>query len=130
MFMPISHPWLARPSLRFGRRRGGTQTREQRSPSWCAARAAALALLRDRLRQRRPSICLSASELQPLISRGVFCRACVQRQPGTTVERGPGRERPPLPPPEGGPEPCREGVAHAPAACLVHPDRRDRALAV
>jgi hypothetical protein len=73
---------------------------------------------------------LTVSELRALISRGVFCRALVQGQPGTTVQRVPGRERPPLPPPEVGPEPFREGVAHAPAACLIRPDKRDRALVV
>ena len=42
MSMPISHPWLAPRSLRIGRREGGTQTREERSPSWCADEGSAL----------------------------------------------------------------------------------------
>ena len=36
MFMPISHPWLAPRSPRIAGTEGGTQTREERSPSWCA----------------------------------------------------------------------------------------------
>ena len=130
MFMPISHPWLARRSLRIGRWEGGTQTREERSPSWCAQQGP-VALDDGTWRSERVSrMLLKASELGTPRSRGVLCRAWVRRQSATTVEREPGRERPPLPPPEPGPEPFREGVVHAPAACLIRPDRRDRAHVV
>ena len=40
MFMPISHPWLAPRSPRIAGTEGGTQTREERSPSWCAQQVA------------------------------------------------------------------------------------------
>ena len=130
MFMPISHPWLAPRSPRIAGTEGGTQTREERSPSWCAQQAP-VALDDGTWRSERVSrMLLKASELATPRSRGVLCRAWVRRQSATTVEREPGRERPPLPPPEPGPEPCRAGVVHAPAACLIRPDRRDRAHVV
>ena len=130
MFMPISHPWLAPRSPRIAGTEGGTQTREERSPSWCAQQVA-VALDDRRWRSERVSrMLLKGSELVTPRSRGVLCRACVRRQSATIVKREPGRERPPLPPPEPGPEPCRAGVVHAPAACLVCPDRRVRARAV
>lgn len=130
MFMPISHPWLAPRSPRIAGTEGGTQTREERSPSWCAQQVA-VALDDGRWRSERVSrMLLKASELVTPRSRGVLCRAWVRRQSATTVEREPGRERPPLPPPEPGPGPCRAGVVHAPAACLIRPDRRDRAHVV
>src|SRR5690349_19819358 len=130
MSMLISRPWLARRSLRIGRREGGTQTREERSPSWCAHEGLALMYDRGRWRAVLPRKLLRASELFTPRSRGVFCRAWVLDQRGTTVDGQPGRERPPLPPPGPGPGPCPEGVAHAPAACLVRPDKQDRALGV
>ena len=130
MFMPISHPWLAPRSPRIAGTEGGTQTREERSPSWCAQQVA-VALDDRRWRSDRGSrMSLKASELVTPISRGVLCRACVRRQSATTVEREPGRERPPLPPPEPGPEPFRAGVVHAPAACFVCPDEVVRARAI
>ena len=128
MFMPISHPWLAPRSPRIAGTEGGTQTREERSPSWCAQQGPVP--LADRRWRPAPvsRMLLKASELLTPRSRGVLCRAWVRRQLATTVERQRGRERPPLPPPEPGPGPCRAGVVHAPAACLVRPDKRDRAL--
>jgi|SRR5687768_8953294 hypothetical protein len=124
MFMPISHPWLAPRSPRIAGTEGGTQTREERSPSWCAQQGP-VALADRRWRPAPVSrMLLKASELLTPRSRGVLCRAWVRRQLATTVERQRGRERPPLPPPEPGPEPCREGVVHAPAACLIRPDKQ------
>ena len=130
MFMPISHPWLAPRSPRIAGTEGGTQTREERSPSWCAQQGP-VALDDGTWRSERVSrMLLKASELVTPRSRGVFCRALVRRESATTVEREPGRERPPLPPPEPGPGPCRAGVVHAPAACLVCPDEVVRARAI
>jgi len=130
MSMPISHPLLAPRNLRIGRREGGTQTREERSPSWCGDEGHALMNDRGWWRERVPRKLLRAGRLLTPESRGVSCRAWVRDQPATTVGEQPGRERPPLPPPGPGPGPYREGVAHAPAACLVRPDKRDRALVV
>jgi hypothetical protein len=124
MFMPISHPWLAPRSPRIAGTEGGTQTREERSPSWCAQQVAVALDDRWWRSDRGSRMLLKASELATPRSRGVLCRAWVRRQSATTVEREPGRERPPLPPPEPGPEPCREGVVHAPAACLIRPDKQ------
>ena len=130
MSMPISHPWLAPRSLRIGRREGGTQPREERSPSWCADEGSALMEERGWWRDSLSRKLLVASGLLAPRPRGVLCRAWVRDEPATTVNGQPGRERPPLPPPRPGPGPRREGVAHAPAACLVRPDKRDRALVV
>jgi hypothetical protein len=130
MSMPTSHPWLAPHSLRIGRREGGTQTREERSPSWCADEGIALMDDRGWWLESVMRKLLTAGRLLTPRSRGVLCRAWVRDQPSTTVDGQPGRERPPLPPPGPGPGPCREGVAHAPASCLVRPDKRDRALVV
>ena len=130
MFMPISHPWLAPRSPRIAGTEGGTQTREQRSPSRCAQQVAVALDDRRWWSDSGSRMLLKASELVTPISRGVLCRACVRRQSATTVEREPGRERPPLPPPEPGPGPCRAGVVHAPAACLVCPDEVVRARAI
>src|SRR3954462_15280266 len=130
MCMLISHLWLALRSARIVRMEGGTQTREECSPSGCA-RQGVLALAGRGWRSDLVSrMLLKPSELLTPRSRGVLCRACVRRQSPMTQERQPGRERPPLPPPEPGPEPCREGVVHAPAAYLIRPDRRDRAHVV
>ena len=130
MSMPISHPWLAPRNLRINRREGGTQTREERSPSWCADEGPALMDDRGWWRESVPRKLLRAGGLLTPISRGVLCRAWVRDQPATTVGGQPGRERPPLPPPEPGPGPCRAGVVHAPAACLIRPDRRYRAQVI
>ena len=128
MSMPISHPWLAPRSLQIVRREGGTQTREERSPSWCGDEGSAQMDERGCWRDSLSRKLLGASGLLAPRSRGVLCRAWVRDEPATTVNGQPGRERPPLPPPRPGPGPRREGVAHAPAACLVRPDKRDRAL--
>ena len=130
MSMPISHPWLALRNLRIGRREGGTQTREERSPSWCADEAPALIDDGGWWRESVPRKLLRPGGLLTPRSRGVLCRACVWDEARSAGRWQPGRERPPLPPPGPGPGPCREGVAHAPAACLVRPDKRDRALVV
>lgn len=130
MSMPISHPWLAPRSPRIAGTDGGTQTREERSPSWCTQPGPVA--LTDRTWRSDPvsRMLLNASELLAPKSRGVLCRASLRRQSASTEERQPGRERPPLPPPGPGPGPCREGVAHAPAACLVCPDKLVRAHVV
>jgi hypothetical protein len=130
MFMPISHPWLAPRSPRIAGTEGGTQTREERSPSWCAQQVAVALDDRWWRSDRGSRMLLKASELATPRSRGVLCRAWVRRQSATTVEREPGRERPPLPPPGPGPGPCGGGVVHAPAACLVCPDEVVRARAI
>jgi hypothetical protein len=133
MSMPISHLWLAPHSLRIGRREGGTQTGEERSPSWCADEGPVLADDRGWWRESLSRKLLIPSGLLTPRSRGVLCRAWVRRQSAATAEGQPGRERPPLPPPGPGPGPCREGGAPPPpppAACLVRPDKRDRALVV
>ena len=130
MFMPISHPWLAPPSPGIAGTEGGTQTREERSPSWCAHEGPALMDDRGWWRESLSRKLLRAGGLLTPRSRGVLCRAWVRRQSATTVEREPGRERPPLPPPEPGPGPCRAGVVHAPAACLVCPDEVVRARGI
>ena len=75
MFMPISHPWLAPRSPRIAGTEGGTQTREERSPSWCAQQGP-VALDDGRWRSERVSrMLLKASELVTPRSRGVLCRA-------------------------------------------------------
>jgi hypothetical protein len=130
MSMPTSHPWLAPHSLRIGRREGGTQTREERSPSWCADEGIALMDDRGWWLESVMRKLLTAGRLLTPRSRGVLCRAWVRDQPSTTVDGQPGRERPPLPPPGPGPEPSTTGVAHAPAACLVCPDEVVRARAI
>ena len=130
MSMPISHPWLAPRNRRINRREGGTQTREERSPTWCAEEGPALMDDCGWWRESVPRKLLRPGGLLTPRSRGVLCRAWVRDERATTVDGQPGRERPPLPPPGPGPGPCREGVAHAPAACLVRPDKRDRALVV
>ena len=146
MFMPISHPWLAPRSPRIAGTEGGTQTREERSPSWCAQQVAVALDDRWWRSDRGSRMLLKASELATPRSRGVLCRAWVRRQSATTVEREPGGGRPPQapppprppprrvggvgPPPEPGPGPCRAGVVHAPAACLVCPDEVVRARAI
>ncbi len=130
MCMPISRPWLAPLSARIVRTEGGTQTREECSPSCCAQQGFVALADRGWRSDLVFRMSLKVSELSAPRSRGVLCRACVRRQSAMTSERQPGRERPPLPPPEPGPEPCREGVVHAPAAYLIRPDKRDRALVV
>jgi hypothetical protein len=130
MSMRISHPWLARLSLRIGQTEGGTQTRDECSPSRCPPQAAVVLSCPEELRESGSPMSLRASTLCALCSRGAFCRALVQQQPRTAAQSQPGRERPPLPPPGPGPGPFNQGVAHAPAACLARPDKRDRALVV
>ena len=98
MSMPISHPWLARRSDRP--KGGGTQTREERSPSWCADEGSALMDERGWRRDSLSRKLLGASGLLAARSRGVLCRAWVRDEPATTVNGQPGRERPPLPPPD------------------------------
>ena len=121
MFMPISHPWLAPRSPRIAGTEGGPQTREERSPSWCADEAPALIDDGGRWRESVPRKLLRAGSLLTPRSRGVLCRACVRRQSATTVNREPGRERPPLPPPEPGPGPRSVRVAHARDGCRRRP---------
>jgi len=130
MFMPISHPWLAPLSPRIAGTEGGTQTREERSPSWGLGEAREQRGARGVCETEMFRRLLWGRKLRTRNSRGVLCRAWVRRQSATAVEREPGRERPPLPPPEPGPEPFREGVVHAPAACLVCPDEVVRARAI
>lgn len=109
MFMPISHPWLAPRSLRIAGMEGGTQTREERSPSWCAQQGP-VALDDGKWRSERVSrMLLKASEMVTPRSRGVLCRAWVRRQSATTVEREPGRERPLCHPPNPVPGPVGRG---------------------
>jgi len=130
MSMPISHPWLAPLSLHIVRRKGGTQTREERSPSWCAQQGP-VALDDGTWRSDRVSrMLLKASELVTPRSRGVLCRAWLCDEARTAAKRQSGRERPRLPPPGPGPGPSTMGVAHAPAACLVCPDEVVRARAI
>jgi len=122
MSMPISHPWLAPRSLRIARTEGGTQTREECSPSLDLLMATVAAGTSD---ASTADVCcrlLIMRQLRTHKPRGVLCRASDYGESANTVVRQPGRERPPLPPPEPGPEPCSKGVAHAPAACLVRPD--------
>ena len=52
MSMPISHPWSAPRSPRIAGTEGGTQTREERSPSW-SAQQGPVALDDRRLRSDR-----------------------------------------------------------------------------
>lgn len=101
---------------------GGTQTREECSPSWGLEQSS------DARKDHRGYLnelsrrWLSLNGLRTTNPRGGVCRACVRGGAETTVEQQPGRERPPLPPPGPGPEPSQTGVAHAPATCLVCPD--------
>src|SRR3954453_7339064 len=121
MCMLISHLWLALRSARIVRMEGGTQTREECSPSGCV-RQGVLALAGRGWRSDLVSrMLLKPSELLTARSRGDLGRAGVPRRSPTPQERRPGRHLPPLPPPERGPEPCREGVVHAPAAYLIRP---------
>ena len=90
-------------SLQIVRREGGTQTREERSPSWCADEGFDLMDERGWLPESLSRKLLGASGLLAQRSRGVLCRAWVRDQPATTVNGQPGRERPPLPPPDHGP---------------------------
>src|ERR687891_1767723 len=99
MSMPISHPWLAPHSLGIGRREGGTQTREERSPAWCAGEGPAVMDDRGWWLESVPRKLLRAGRLLTPRSRGVLCRAWVRDQPATTVDGQPGREPPPPPPP-------------------------------
>jgi hypothetical protein len=130
MSMPISHPWLARRRPVSARRVGGQRIREQLSPSW------GLRGWSDVRESRRgPATELSrrwllVNRLRTLNSRGGLCRACVRGGGATTVMQQPGRERPPLPPPGPGPEGVLTGVAHAPAACPVCPDKVVRARTI
>jgi hypothetical protein len=130
MSMPISHPWLARRRSVIARSVGGQHVREQLSPSWDPRGWTDV-----RESRRGPASELSrrwllVNRLRTLNSRGGLCRACVRAEGATVVEQQPGRERPPLPPPGPRPGPVMTGVAHAPAACLVCPDRVVRARTI
>jgi hypothetical protein len=109
---------------------GGRQGREELSPSWVPGgadeRPEPMAVCGSEMSRKS----LWVAGLLTQNSRGVLCRACVCDEGPSAAKWQPGRERPPLPPPGHGPEPFRQGVAHAPAACLVCPDERDRAVVV
>jgi hypothetical protein len=130
MFMPISHPWSAPRSSAIASKKGGTQTREQCSPSWAVVHCGRRHGDGGRCASEPPRSCLSLNRLRTRSSRGGLCRACVRAEAATVVEQQPGRERPPLPPPGPRPGPVLTGVAHAPAACLVCPDKVVRARTI
>jgi hypothetical protein len=130
MSMPISHPWSARRNSPVSRKVGGTQTREQCSPSWCRAPSAEARKDHGGCASELSRRWLPLNGLRRLNSRGGLCRACMRCGAASRLEPQPGRERPPLPPPGPGPEPVLTGVAHAPAACLVCPDEVVRARAI
>jgi hypothetical protein len=109
---------------------GGTQTREQCSPSWGVAQSSDAREDHRGYESELSYRSLSLNRLRTPNSRGDLCRACVRGGTTTTVEQQPGRERPPLPPPGPGPEPGLTGVVHAPAACLVCPDEVVRARGI
>ena len=81
----------------------------------------------------RGSVAAKLLRVRQLLTRNraaFFAARAACEKPVRMEMRQPGRERPPRLPPDSARRPCREGVAHAPAACLVRPDKRDRALVV
>ncbi len=92
-----------RRNSRVSRKVGGTQTRQQCSPSWCLAQRWDVDKSRSGCARGLPRMSLSVNRLRTGYSRGAFCRACVRGGAATTAEQQPGRERPPLPPPRSGP---------------------------
>ena len=122
--MPISHPWLARRELGDAANGGGDgQRRSSGPPAWGLGEAGER---RGDERYARHETCgpgvVGEASCGDGESRGVFCRARGGMTAGRSEIGEPGRERPPCSP-LSDPLPARsEGVAHAPAACLVCPD--------
>ena len=130
MSMPISHLWSARRNSGVARKVGGTQTREECSPSWRLRGWSGAIEGRRGCASEVSRRWLLVNGLRTLNSRGGLCRACVRGGGATKVKQQPGRERPPLPPPGPGPEGVLTGVAHTPAACPVCPDKVVRARTI
>src|SRR5688572_21223461 len=72
---------------------------------------------RDELTER--GMWLTVSRLQMQATRGVLCRAPRRREVGIRPAKQLGRERPPAAAPDPGSAVGAQGVAHAPAACLI-----------